>query len=313
MKSLQLLAAFALLILPNVANAYEDPQERIAQMEQENASLRKENALLRERLKADKTREKRTQGNISVSGQTQMPSVDLSKVYAADLPSAPYVPPPRPVYDWTGFYIGANVGVGVGRNETNTLFGTPDSTTREHFTFSPLGVIGGVQLGYNWQTLPNWVLGVETDFQASGQKNSWNCASSCNVVPEVTSETWNEKVKWFGTVRGRAGYTYGPALFYVTGGYAYGKIETSYGISGSAGQFVGSFDETRSGWTVGGGIEAQFGGNWTAKAEYLYLDLGTVNNLILPATNVLIAQKSDITDHIFRLGLNYKFGPAFVR
>ena len=160
---------------------------------------------------------------------------------------------------------------------------------------------GGGQFGYNWQLNPIFVVGFETDIQGQGANGATqNCVLPCNTrlpatpgltfFPSVFSNnSVSSNLEWFGTVRGRVGYTNGPTLFYLTGGLAYGEIQRSGSVSGSTvfafggapiNSFAGSFNEStmKVGWTVGAGIEAQLIGNWTAKAEYLYVDLGTVTN-----------------------------------
>jgi outer membrane immunogenic protein len=242
------------------------------------------------------------------------------------------------VYNWTGLYVGANVGAGVARNQTSTPLSLINNTAgtaqnnfdAEQFTLSPLGAIGGGQIGYNWQVTPNWVFGIETDFQGSGQKDTvcLGCIFiSAGGQSGQLGTVLTQRIDWFGTARGRLGWTSGPALFYATGGLAYGHISTDEtvntipfltGVSTAA-----RFNETRLGWTAGGGIEAHLFGNWTAKAEYLYMDLGDVSGSVTaPQTviplnvnpnNVNISEtrgfSSAVHDHILRVGVNYKFDP----
>jgi outer membrane immunogenic protein len=123
----------------------------------------------------------------------------------------------------------------------------------------------------------------------------------------------DQKIDWFGTVRARAGILASPrVLLYATGGLAYGDVRTSETI-GLAG-FGFSNTETRVGWTVGAGIEGAIGGNWTAKLEYLYLDLGRTSGTFLTTIPALgggfLASNysSRITDNVLRVGVNYRFG-----
>ena len=148
-----------------------------------------------------------------------------------------------------------------------------------HFNLAPDGINGGVQAGYNWQAA-NWVYGLEADFQGSSQKDNKACIVSCTAAQAVA---YDATLPWFGTVRGRLGYSVGSTLFYVTGGYAYGEVKTKLtGTFGGATQ-VNSLSNTKSGWTAGGGIETPFtllglfGPNWTTKTEYLYVDLGSTS------------------------------------
>jgi outer membrane immunogenic protein len=186
-------------------------------------------------------------------------------------------------------------------------------------------VVGGGQIGYNWQW-SNVVLGVEADIQASGQKGdaAFLCPGTvCNVgltaIPAANAPvagTFNQKLDWFGTLRGRAGITVTPTILaYVTGGLAYGHIETDgiltgFTAGGLATSSAFSSDKTKTGWTVGGGIEGRITGNWTGKVEYLYMDLGTVDTTGLLTTNFIPIRaqfSSKITDNIVRVGVNYKF------
>jgi outer membrane immunogenic protein len=235
-------------------------------------------------------------------------------------------PPPAPVYNWTGFYAGANVGYSWGISDPNVNFFDASAfiiASSDH-SFNIDGVIGGGQAGFNWQT-GNWVWGAEADIQGSGQRGTgnFNCAAACSVIGPVT-ETLNQKLDWFGTVRGRLGFTVTPTLLlYGTGGLAYGEIETDGLISDPA-SF--SLNTLKTGWAAGGGIEDRIVGNWTVKLEYLYMDLGDVSSNGLTATGIIVpgvphngppivnhlstsftASGPGITDSIVRLGANYKF------
>ena len=232
---------------------------------------------------------------------------------AADLPARVYTkasPLVVQAYNWTGFYAGVNVGYGFGRNRTDinlTPAGGPfDETTR----LMPDGVLGGAQIGYNWQGgnfgLGNIVLGVEADIQGANLRNSL-CSFGCDpALLGGTGFIYTQKLDWFGTVRGRVGVATGSVLSYITGGFAFGNVET--GISSP---LIGgaSFKQTRTGWTIGSGVEAALGGNWTGKIEYLYLDLGTQNGSdLFPGVPPGTSLSSDIRSHIFRAGLNYRIG-----
>jgi opacity protein-like surface antigen len=126
-----------------------------------------------------------------------------------------------------------------------------------------------------------------------------------------------QKLEWFATLRGRLGAIVTPgALAYVTGGLAVGEIMTAgtvfgFDPDGNPVNTIVSSHNTKAGWTIGGGLEGRLVGNWTAKIEYLYLDLGSVSTVPTPATNsmVAVAFNSRVTDNIVRLGVNYKFDP----
>ncbi|KIZ34026.1 MULTISPECIES: outer membrane beta-barrel protein [Rhodopseudomonas] len=212
---------------------------------------------------------------------------------AADMAvKAPYLKAPMAaIYDWTGFYIGVNAGVGIGRNRTS------HSLNNDTLYINPQGGFGGGQIGYNWQTnsmLGPIVYGVEADFQGAGLSDD-----SVSVLPATQ---YNQKSDWFGTVRGRIGLATGPVLSYFTGGYAYGNLKTTVNEGGIA---AFSDSKTVTGWTIGSGVEAALGGNWTGKIEYLYLDMGNKTDTFGPGVQVL---NSKIRENIFRVGLNYRIG-----
>jgi outer membrane immunogenic protein len=235
---------------------------------------------------------------------------------------------------WSGFYIGANVGYSAGRANFSTTnanvfpasaqFGTTDTASNER---ALTGVIGGGQIGYNWQTGPAWVWGFEADFQGSGERNrSVTSNQELNGAPpalQTVVTAVQQKLDWFGTARVRLGYVVGNVMFYGTGGYAFGRVEDAEATSrtpsvpGSA-SFAGAatVSSTRSGWTAGGGAEAKLYGNWSAKVEYLFMDLGALDNnfnvrLTSGANNgaILLNHTAHLRleDHLFRAGLNYKF------
>ncbi|MGM4890106.1 outer membrane protein [Tardiphaga sp. 1201_B9_N1_1] len=207
--------------------------------------------------------------------------------------------------DWTGWYLGGNVGSGTGRDRSSIskpgdLPGDP--ATSLIFNLAPDGINGGLQLGYNWQAA-NWVYGLEADIQASSQRDN-------KTVIDFGSLAYDAKLPWFGTVRGRLGYSVGSTLFYATGGYAYGGVKTKISEDGIQ---VFNVSTTKSGWTAGAGIETPFrllglfGPNWTSKTEYLYVDLGTASNTVNTTTVT-----TNVTEHIFRTGLNYHFNSPVV-
>jgi outer membrane immunogenic protein len=234
---------------------------------------------------------------------------------AADLAAqTPYYKAPvaAQVYDWTGFYFGANAGVGLGRSLTQLTVPSGGTAFAERSRFGAAGAIGGGQIGYNWQ-MRNIVLGVETDLQGSSIEDNHTCGLYCQPTTPGIFARVDQKLDWFGTVRGRIGLASGPVLSYVTGGLAYGGVSTSIneslpGPGGAVSLASASVGGTRTGWTIGSGFEAALGGNWTGKLEYLYLDLGNQSNALpftaLPGQSI----SSDIREHIFRAGVNYRIG-----
>lgn len=201
---------------------------------------------------------------------------------AADLPSRKAPPPvytaPVPVMDWTGFYVGANLGYGWMNNfNTATVF-TPGLANPHG------GIVGGGQVGFNYQISPWLVAGLETDFQGTG-------IGGGNVARHTP---------WIGTVRGRIGFTpFSPKLMvYATGGFAYGRMSIGPFPFGQ------TFSTLGTGWTAGGGLEYALTPNWSVKAEYLFANLS--GNF--PTGPFFTSQKESVGDHIVRVGVNYRFG-----
>jgi len=268
--------------------------------------------------------------------------------FAADMAVKALPPPPAPVYNWTGFYIGGNAGYGWENTIDNSVTSVNCFLAPGTCTFGPTGVvnslpaavpgrldthpkgfIGGGQIGYNYQFAPNWLAGLETDFQGAdikGDETITNtgacCGSSLGNLITVTG-TGSQKIDWFGTLRGRVGWLpINPLLVYATGGLAYGHVRTDVSFAGAIiaaslipGATALSQSDIHTGWTVGGGLEWMFAPQWSVKAEYLYYDLGTVTlnqTLALTLGGVVQASatiQSDAHYHgnIVRGGLNYHF------
>jgi len=199
---------------------------------------------------------------------------------AADLPRAmPYKAPAYVnAYNWTGFYLGINGGGAFGDSDWNG-FGASNSPSG--------GMVGGTA-GYNWQGVGSpWVLGLEGDIDWTDLNDSVACGG-------LICQTKNS---WLGTVRGRIGYAWDRFMPYFTGGAAFGDIKANRV------PFAGNSD-TNVGWTVGAGIEGAIVGNWTAKLEYLYVDLGDTTCAAVAcgaATNV------DLRANVVRAGVNFRF------
>jgi outer membrane immunogenic protein len=217
---------------------------------------------------------------------------------AADLRLPAYQVPLTRVYSWTGLYMGGNVGYSSGYAKNDeTLLGVGDRSESHRID----GVIGGIQTGYNHQ-FGAWVLGFETDIQASGQKGG------STVAGIGTTVTTDHKLDWFGTSQSRLGFLFTPnILVYGTAGVAYGEVEDSATISALA--RTATFKEVKAGWTAGGGIEGVLGGAWSAKLEYLYIDLGKTEQTF--AAGTVAAETRQTTDNIVRVGLNYKWGSGY--
>jgi outer membrane immunogenic protein len=162
-----------------------------------------------------------------------------------------------------------------------------------------------------------FVWGVETDFQGANIQGEKSVANTFPAVDVTTSGTGSQKIDWLGTLRGRVGWTpTPPVLIYATGGLAYGRVKTDVSFAAQtpccSGATTASNDQTRTGWTVGGGAEWMFAPQWSIKGEYLYYDLGTVTidqTLVTSSDGSSTAIRSDAHYHgsIVRLGLNYQF------
>lgn len=223
-------------------------------------------------------------------------ALSVGSAVAADLPSrkAPpaYIPPPPPVLTWTGLYAGLNIGGGW-MERYNNDFGLAYNGIGWNAPYyapglsSPGGgVIGGGQIGYNYQLTPMFVVGLEADIQGTSM------GGSNNMAPWSAP---SRAVQWFGTVRGRIGASvFSPQLLvYGTGGFAYGDLRLNNGP-------FGSMVETATGWTAGGGAEYAILPNWSVKGEYLYTNIGAY----YPGTQGL---EHRIHFHTIRAGVNYKF------
>ena len=186
---------------------------------------------------------------------------------AADIPRSPspaYVTAtPFGVYNWNGFYVGANLGYQWGRVDSLSL--------------NPRGIAGGLQGGYNWQT-GQFVVGVETDLQIASADDTFAAYKFSNP--------------WFGTARLRAGWAMNNILLYATAGLAYG--------GGKLDAFGSSESQTHIGWAAGGGVEIGFTPHWSAKAEFLYVDLSE-------RSYVLSGTSNGLASGVVRLGVNYRF------
>lgn len=273
---------------------------------------------------------------------------------AADLgvrpPPPPYVPPPPPPL-WTGFYAGLNAGYGFGGNNNATVTTVPVFINTPLFGATALattgaasatgvvplqnhGFIGGGQVGYNFQLANSFVVGVEADIQGTGIRDS---NFQVGAVPgafgvthftAVSTVFVGQAIDYLGTVRGRLGWLITPTLLlFGSGGFAYGGVHQDVMVTtafpptaiGALPAF-GSFTNTETGWTAGGGLEWMFMPNWSVKAEYLYYDLGRTTfgagaltrPIATAGVPVNVFTNAPFVNarwngHIARAGLNYHF------
>jgi outer membrane immunogenic protein len=257
---------------------------------------------------------------------------------AADMgrPAPAYTKAPMmaPAYSWTGFYFGGNVGGASGSFDPTTTLGfspigwfnvtsTPAVTAAGQQSIKPTGFIGGGQIGYNWQS-GMFVLGLEADFQSfhlSGNAASAGVYPCC--APTVFNVTSSANTNWLFTARPRLGIASNNWLFYATGGLAVTDLHGNFGFTdncaanpgscggGNANEAV-SITSTKAGYAVGGGIEAGLWGNWSVKAEYLYVNFGTItgtgflNPPVGGSNNNPFTHSIDLKANIGRVGLNYR-------
>jgi outer membrane immunogenic protein len=213
-------------------------------------------------------------------------------------------------YNWTGFYAGLNVGAAINNSKYT---GTPSSGLAPLSPFisdsaglNSTGVTGGAQLGYNFQS-GCFVYGLETDFNGNSTSESTTVTNPL-LVPLTHAITQN--FDFFGTLRGRLGYTpVDRLLVYATGGLAYGNVSSSSTVTVIGLPLYGSASDFQAGWTVGGGAEYALTKCLTVRLEYLYVDLGSMNyTCTTPLTSVLsYSTQLDTTEHVIRMGVNYKF------
>ena len=237
---------------------------------------------------------------------------------AADMPvkQPAYSAPVAAPYSWQGFYVGGHIGYGWGHDPIDL---TPSPAYVPAFAVgavpssladNPNGVLGGIQYGTNWQ-FNRVVLGWELDFSFSDIKASETLSNPINPAGTNFGE---QKLTWFSTSRGRAGYTVTDnLLLYGTGGLAAGRANASSSVTvtgcpGVGTCSAGSDTQTLWGWTAGGGLEYGIG-HWSIRVEYLHYDLGHLNyNMTDPTLpGSFIAASTRFSGDIVRGGFNYRF------
>ncbi len=223
---------------------------------------------------------------------------------AADLAARPvYTKAPAylaPIYNWTGFYIGGHIGGAFDGN--NGFAGTGNDGNDGRF-------LGGVQVGADYQFAPNWVIGIEGQYSWLGNSNNGSAFTGAGAGYVYTSNQ-----RGLGSVTGRIGYTWGPALLYVKGGYAYSDYNDSLYLVGVGPQAFGLNSDHHDGYTVGAGLEYMFAPNWSAKVEYQYYDFGKTNFIAPDPLPTFGSTRND--EHTVKAGINYRFnwgGPVVAK
>ena len=209
---------------------------------------------------------------------------------AADIPmrarTVPAAAPAIAYLNWTGLYVGVHGGYGSGSSDF--LGGSIDTD----------GWFAGGQIGYNWQMGGSpWVFGVEADLAYS------NIEGSVSGRAGILTASASSEIQYFGTARGRIGYAINNVLPYVTGGFAWANNEITLRAAIPGVAVRATDDQTQYGYAVGAGLEWAFAPMWSAKVEYLYLDLGSETYF----GNVAGGFNTDIDAHTVKVGLNYRF------
>jgi len=274
--------------------------------------------------------------------------------FATDLPApapiyskAPVytkAPPPAEIWNWSGFYLGGNVGGATENTSGTSNFVDTGATnplrvnTPQSNPFSSPGFIGGVQAGYNWQVSPHFVLGAEGDWDWLHTRYGFCRPTSDLTLPcidggsggdgtfanNVGIENIAGQANWLATARARAGVTWDRFMFYGTGGAAWGSIETTESLScladgcGSSTLKLAASSSTtqlKTGWVAGLGVEGMLTSHWSLKAEWLHYDLGSLNNTLATTGTTVVtpSTQSAVWLHterfeVIRVGVNYHFG-----
>jgi outer membrane immunogenic protein len=223
--------------------------------------------------------------------------------FAADLRPPPYYPPPPPIFTWSGLYMGGQVGYTWGSDpidEVDTVFGDD-----AFFNTNPSGVIGGAHLGYNLQ-IGQWVAGLEATVDGTSKSGTaFDVQPNNLIVPGVTMST---RAEVEGSIRARVGYAINRILIYGTGGAAFAGITDGYiNISPALSE---TDSKTRSGWTVGGGVEYAITDNWSVRAEYRYSDFGRSPDFPFPTLTLgNVSFTHHLTQNQVQAGFSYRFTP----
>jgi outer membrane immunogenic protein len=233
------------------------------------------------------------------------------------------------VFNWTGFYVGANVGYGWSANNDGAqLSDFPPSAptfaigqTPTSLGFRQKGVIGGAEVGFNWQTA-SLVYGVEADISATDIKGSGTFFFPGSILGAPETTTVSSKLDWLSTIRGRLGFTpVDRLLIFGTAGVAFGQVNNALSVIASQPGFLavtsGSNRSTRVGWVAGLGTQYAVTNDIFVKAEWLYYDLGTSSvsaNEVLNGSITPTGFSSSVktNGNIVRFGFDYRFGGPIV-
>jgi outer membrane immunogenic protein len=231
--------------------------------------------------------------------------------FAADLAAPAPIPPTAyvsPVYNWTGFYIGGNIGAGwsglSGTNFSDTLGSSFTTPTNVQF-------LGGGQVGVNYQFWGGVVIGAEAMFDwASNSQNAMTTAT--DPTGTVAANIGTSNARWLTTVSGRLGYAWDRVLLYAKGGGAWVATNSpAISVAGTPASFTSISNTTSSGYTAGFGVEWAFAGNWSVRAEYAYIGLPSQSFTVAPTTPTFGGDVITFSNRNISMvtgAVNYKFG-----
>src|SRR5436190_286617 len=222
---------------------------------------------------------------------------------AADLAARPYTKAPPPivsVYNWTGFYVGGQVGWAEAKEDWFLI------QNAVGFGFKKDSVIAGGYAGYNWQVGSNFVIGAEVE-------GSWADLRQSNIPCTIAQAAiCRNDVKALGSIRGRAGVAFNQILLYAAGGWAVADVTYDRQfLPLGGGPFTSGVNDTRDGWVAAVGVEWMFAQNWIGRVQYDHYDFGTKTYLVPALSNVSDTRVSTTVDSV-RVGLAYKFGGPVV-
>jgi outer membrane immunogenic protein len=246
-------------------------------------------------------------------------AASMSIAAAADLPNriAPPEAPPGPQLTWTGFYVGGQFGYAMGRSRSasyNTATGSSLSSPNAAMN----GDLGGAHIGYLFspQSFPaltnifgnNGNVGTSTVIGIEGDVNGTSAAATYPLLTNNLTNSAQENIQ--GSIRGRLGLAFDHTLVYGTGGIAIGDISNTFRNSNGTSD---SFDHTKIGYTVGGGVEYAFINNLSVRAEYRFTDFGSVKDNLVNSTAGTVTVSHKQTDSQVMLGFSYRFDSAPAR
>lgn len=238
----------------------------------------------------------------------------MSPALAADLPYAKAPPATASVYDWTGVYVGAFGGGGLGNHNVNNATGQAVPFADFSANYSSTGGFAGGEIGYNWQS-GAFVVGIESQLAWTGIKGNDANQFNAGAFPGVTAVD-ADNLRWTGALLARGGYAIDRFMFFFEGGYAFGDIQHTNTPPAGAGLPVDRFNVTGNGLTAGGGVAYAITNNVSAKFEYRYISFNGYNR---PGSTITgLTQNGQLpystvsTYSVVTLGLDFKFGGPVV-